>query len=362
MANQFQTGNATGAAAKVPPAVRNANFTKMTRQFWQSESAFAGVPGGTSSFDLTKVRLSSKTRLLVTADLKVTHASETTYVPNDFAPYSMIRNARVDINNGFSPFNLSGQELYMYNLIRPMAEQMQRQDSGRSKVVQGVKASPSGAVNKISFLADLPYALNDRDPMGLIITQNQATTVTVSIDFNMADKLGSGQPGFSYELSNIVVTPVNETFAIPPIEEAQPDTSIIKLVQSSRMPINGSGPQVMKLTTGYTYRKLIAFISDANGKGVPDDQLSGFLEIVLNQADTPYRLTATHLAKINHEQFGYPLPQGMFAFDFSYQGISNLGGTRDYMDTERLTEFWIKFNAPYAGNISVVYEQLSLLR
>lgn len=364
MANPMQGGQIQPQAVdKIPAAQRNANFSRMTRQFWQTEPAIAGAPNGSCSFDLTKVRLASKVRILVEADLTVSHASATDYVPNAFAPYSMIRNVRMDINNGFSPFILSGTELYMYNLVRPNAFQMERKNSGRSKVVQNVvAASGAGAVNKISFLADLPIALNDRDPMGMLITQNQATTVTVTVDFTDANSLGSGQTGYTMTLGNIVVTPMVESFAIPPVAEAFPDTSLIKLCQSTRQTIAGSGSQIVKLTTGYTYRKLMLFVADASGNGVPDANIPGFIELILNQADIPYRITPTQLAKINHEEFGFPLPTGMYAFDFSYQGISNLGGTRDYVDTERLTEFWLRLNANAAGSITVVFEQLSLLR
>lgn len=362
MAN-IQAGNVQAADVKnMSPAERNANFTRMTRQFWQSEPVVSAQPGTSATFDLTKVRLSSKIRVLVEAELTVTHASEKNYVPHPFAPYNLIRNIRVDINNGFSPFICSGADLYAYNLIRPDAYQLERKESGRYKVVQGSQASSAGAKNKISFLADLPFALNDRDPMGMIMTANQATTVSVTLDFADANALGTGQAGFAMSLSNIKVTPMVESFAIPPTPVAMPDTSIIKLVQSTKQSVNGAGQQVVKLTTGYTYRKLAFYITDSNGKGVKDEDLTGYIELILNQADTPYRLTASQLAKINHEQFGFPLPEGLFVLDFSYQGISGLGGTRDYIDTERLTEFWLRFNAPGAGNVQVVYEQLSLLR
>jgi hypothetical protein len=362
MAN-IQTGQLNPAdLAKIPAAERNANFVRMTRQFLQTESSIAGAVNGQISFDLTKVRLSAKVRVLVEATLTATHASATTYVPAAFAPYSMIRNVRVDLNNGFAPFTISGTELYMYNLMRPMAQQMQSQPSGRAKVVQGVTSSAGGTANVISFMADLPLALNDRDPMGMLITQNQATNVTVSIDFADGDALGSGQAGYTLTLSNIVVTPLVESFAIPPVPQAFPDVSMIKLVQSTKQSIPGSGSQIVKLTTGYTYRKLAIFIADANGVGVTDDSIPGQIELILNQADIPYRMRPAHIAKINHEQFGYVLPQGLYCFDFTYQGLANLGGTRDYVDTERLTEFWIRFNAPSAGSVTCVYEQLTLLR
>jgi hypothetical protein len=47
---------------------------------------------------------------------------------------------------------------------------------------------------------------------------------------------------------------------------------------------------------------------------------------------------------------------GYFAFDFSTQGIANLGGSRDYIDTEKLQEFWLKINFKnLTGNSNYVY-------
>lgn len=352
--------------SKLTPQERNQYFSQMTRQNWQitpMKTGSGATLGETVQFDVPKVRLTSRLRLLVTGTLKATHATNTTFAAHDFAPFNLIRRVNVDLNNGFSPFTISGAELYQYSLVRDNAIVMQRQESGRAKVVMGTKASAAGATNQISFLADLPLVLNDRDPVGLVVAQNQETTISVTVDFvDDAKVIASGGSGYTFDVTNLKVVPMVESFTIPPVPEAFPDISILKLVQASREAIASAGTFHVALPTGYTYRKLIFYITDENGVGVKDTDLTGNIEIVLNQADTPYRIAAEHLAKINHEQFGMPLPQGMYAWDFSYQGIANMGGSRDYFDTEKLTEFWIRFNAPFKGQITCVYELLSRLR
>lgn len=348
------------------PQQRNAYFAQMTRQKMQVSPMKTGsgaTLGETVQFDVPKINLLSKIRLLVTGKINAKHATATSFNPDPFAPFSLIRRVSVDLNNGFSPFVLSGEEVYMYNLIRHDAATMARSESGRGKVVMGTKASAGGADNVVSFMVDLPLTLNDRDPVGLVIAQNQETTITITVDFaNDANVISDKAAGFTFNLSNLKVEPMVESFTVPPIAEAFPDISVLKLVQASREAISGPGQHHVDLPTGYTYRKMIFYVTDDQGKGVEDTDLTGNLEIVLNQADVPYRITATHLAKINHEMFGTPLPKGMYAFDFSYQGISNMGGARDYFDTERLTEFWLRFNATTKGNIKVVYEVLSRLK
>lgn len=350
---------------KISSQERNAFFAQMTRQKWQASPMKTGSGaslGDTVQFDVPKINLLSRIRLLVTGNVKASHTSATTFTPAPFAPFNLIRRVSVDLNNGFSPFILSGEEVYMYNMIRDNAETMKRAESGRNKVVMGTKAAAGGANNAMSFMIDLPLSLNDRDPVGLVVSQNQETTITVTVDFATDAKILADNPtGFTFDATNLKVEPLVESFTIPPVAEAFPDISVLKLTQASRENINGAGSHYVSLPCGYTYRKMIFYITDENGKGVADSDLIGNIELVLNQADIPYRLSATHLAKINHEMFGMTLPQGMYAFDFSYQGISNLGGARDYFDTERLTEFWLRFNPSAKGQIRIVYETLSRL-
>lgn len=349
------------ANGKIDPEMRAAFFASSTRQNWQMLPAIAGDESATIQFTLPKVRLLSKVRLLVEAELTATHASSTPYTPGTFAPFAFLRRVQMDINNGFMPFNLSGRDLFFYNLVRGDAEVLKRKDSGRGKVVQGVTTSSSGVDNVVRFVADLPVALNDRDPIGLFLLQNEETVVTITVDFDTVAVLAPDASGFTFAVDNISVTPFVESFTIPPAKEAVPDLSILKLVHSKKEAIAGSGVHTMALPTGLTYRKLLLFIEDSNG-GVADSDITGNFELIMNQADIPYRIKPSLLAAINHEQFNFELPQGLYVFDFSYHGLSNYGGSRDWIDTERLTEFWFRFNAAGAGNITAIYEMLSKLK
>jgi hypothetical protein len=56
------------------------------------------------------------------------------------------------------------------------------------------------------------------------------------------------------------------------------------------------------------------------------------------------------------------LANGIYVFDFTYQGLEGYGGARDYIDTEKLTEFWLKFQAAETGKITYVRETLARLQ
>jgi hypothetical protein len=122
---------------------------------------------------------------------------------------------------------------------------------------------------------------------------------------------------------------------------------------------------IVKLSTGLTYRKFLIYIAkDSKFTPFEHEKLDKF-SLVLNQADTPYNISADYLAYENRISYGGKLPKGCYAFDFSNNGIANFGGSRDYIDTERLTEFWLKVNFKELEgtntNVYIIAEKLARL-
>lgn len=352
--------------SKVSPAQRASNFAQMTRSNWQMLPSVTGAENSTVQIQIPKVRLTSRIRLEVTATVTATHASSTTFTLQPLAPYNIFNRITVDMNNGFSPFSLSGRELYMYNLMRENDALQANSTTAANRGMTNIPnvSSSGGTANTTRFMMDLPLSLNDRDPVGLILTQNQETTVTVTLNFGTYLAMLATTSGFTIAPTSIVVTPFVESFSIPANPDAFPDLSVLKLVQSTRQTIAGAGQTIVKLPVGMTYRKLVILIEDNASipVGIADAAFSGNFDLVFNQADVPYSIKPSVLAAINTQQFNGVMPLGVYAFDFSYQGMANYGGARDYIDTEKLTEFWLRFNATAAGTVTCVYEMLSRLR
>lgn len=345
---------------KISPEIRARNFAAMTRQNWKTLSSIVAQPGQSVSFEVPKVRLTSKIRLLLKATLTVTHASLTTYKLANFAPWTLIKGLRVNINNGFAPYSISGIGLYLYNLMRMMADTLAI-GTGRSRIQQGNAASASGAANNVQLLVDIPLTLNDRDPFGLILTQNQETKVDVNLELGQASDLVITESGYTYSLSNITIIPMVESFTVPPVEQAIPDLSLLKLVHEVSYTLI-SGVNTIALPRGTTIRKIAVLVTDNTGAPISDSGITTDFELVLNQSDIPYNVNPVILAGINQEYYGVTLPNGVWVFDFSCQGIPNYGGFRDLIDTERLTEFWLRFGTATAGTARVVVEQIARLK
>jgi len=344
-------------------AERAENFARETRQHMQPITSKAATENSSIVFDLPKTRMLSKTYLMVEANVNVKHATQTTFVPAEYAPYTLLRRVRFEANNGFAPITLSGKELFMYSLANMDARVLDVDNAENSRAinVMPLKASTAGTVNKIKFLIKLPNSLNDRDAVGLIVLQNPESVAQIEVEMNDGKSLFKDATGYTITVDNITVTPLVETFSIPLNPNARPDISVLKLIGSTSFPQVGAGEIVCKLQTGIMYRKLIFSVEDANG-GVADDFLTSDIEVVFNQADTPYRINPKILAGINHEQFKRPLPKGLYMLDLTaFQGMANFGGSRDYIDSSKLTEFWLRFKVAGACTVRVVHEQLSKL-
>lgn len=359
MAQQTQQIQPTNS--KLSAQQRAALFAQMTRQMKQMlPSQKVDAEMQTVQFTLPKSRLLSKIWLEVDAiaTLKSSNAS----IPKSvFSPYEILRRVSVDLNNGFSPFVVSGRDLLHYNLIRINPDVLFPQSNSRGLVYVENEASAGGKDAKIKFQVELPITLNDRDPVGLILLQNPETQVTLTVDIDKLEKAYAPTTGDEVVFKSMTITPMIETFSVPPVQDAFPDITVLKLVHGKRESFN-AGQNVIKLTTGTIYRKLVLFFEDENGAALENTDFSGNIEIIFNQADIPYSIKPSVLSGENHSQLGYALPSGLYVFDFSFQGSPNYGGSRDYIDTERLTEFWIRFNASKAGIVTAVSETLTRLR
>lgn len=340
------------AQTKLNPAQRAALFAQSTRQYKQELPSMTFKEGETVSISLPKTRFLSKISLKVKGSFKATHASKTSFTKANFDKYKLLRQIRMSINNGFNPYQIGGVELALYNKMnnfQPLGADNFSLDT------LGNTVSSGGTVNKVAYTLDLPMTLNDRDPVGLIMLQNEQTVVTLSVDCgNIKDMMTDTDITIS-DIS-ITVTPVIETFSIPMIPDAVPDYSVIKLVNEQIENVVGAGDMIVKLPVGLTYRKIMVFIATDTGFTPVDHTKLGNFQLVFNQADTPYNVSADHVAYENRKAYGGQLPAGAYAFDFSSQGVANLGGGRDYIDTERLTEFWLKINfKEISGSSNYVY-------
>lgn len=355
------------AEKQLSPQERAMLFSQGTRQTFQTLGAIHVTGENTrNTFTLPKSRLLSKIWIEVEAEYII--KSDMSILNNKFSPLEILRRVEVNLNNGFSPFILSGRDLHLYtmNRMNPVTFGSFNSYYNDKKVnyVENKKTDDVNKPNKMRFMCMLPLTLNDRDAVGLVLLQNEETVVNVNIDVGqMKDAFILSSTSDEVIFKSLVITPMLETYTIPPSPLAFPDLSVLKIVQSKEETFTANTAQTVKLNTGTIYRKMVLYFEDENGRPIKETDFIGNMELVFNTADVPFSIKPSILAAKNaietysNEKF----EDGVFMFDFSYQGLPNLGGSRDYIDTERLTEFWLRFTCNKVGKVTVISETLSRL-
>lgn len=337
---------------------RMAYFNQSTRQNIHTLPSMTGGATENLQINLPKARLLSKIFMKVDATVNMKHASNTSVVVN---PHKLLRRISLDLNNGFSPYTVSGYQLHLLNLMSVRAESME--SMSQSERTFTVNNTTNGSKNEVSLFYELPVCMNERDtPQGLILLQNSETNVTLSVDTANGLELVEGKTGYTVNIESIKVSCCTETFSLPAVQEAFPDLSILKLTNGVNHQFMGNGVNQIKLSTGTIYRKLIFIFTDEDGNPLEDSDFTSNLELVFNQADINYSIPFDMLRKINTMGLNHEMPKGVYYLDFSSQGFSNFGGTRDLIDTELLTEFTVQFGTSKMGKVSIVSECIARVK
>lgn len=368
MANSVNSLGTTSQAGSgkqtLTPAQRAVLFAQATRQNYQAmPTQSVNAENTTIQFNLPKVRLLSRILLHVEATATLTSTAATIQT-SAYSPYNILRRISLDLNNGFSPLVLGGADLSLYSRLRQNQNVFDISTNGKANTYVENIAAAGGHDCAIRFTLPLETTLNQRDQTGYILLQNDESVVTLTIDvstLSQAYVLNAGN-GDTVTFKNMKITPTLETYSIPNVPQAFPDLSVLKLVSSKSDIFQGGSTSIIKLPVGTIYRKLILKFTDNNGVALTDQSFTGTIDFVFNQADTPYTFNPQTLSALNHMEYGEPLPSGVYTLDLSDQGIPNYGGSMNYIDTEKLTEFWIRFNANVAGTITVISENLARLQ
>lgn len=351
-------------AEKITAQQRAQLFGASTRQHFQM-LGMQEVNGGaqTVSFRVPKARIMQGVKLWVEGKINLTHASGNAYQVKELDVYKCIRRLSIDFNNGFMPVVCSGEEMALVNMLYPNPETVKANNNGKTLANSAASwtASAGGTDNDFSFMLDVPLTINYRDPVGLVLAQNAETNIDITIDIaNAVAMLGAGAAGYTADFTSLKITPMISSFSVPSDTRAFPDMSVLKIVDSRNEQFV-SGQSYIKLPVGMIYRKLIFKFENSDGTPMSSDDITSNIELVLNTADVPYSVSPKMLRAINTMQAGIAYPDGCYYFSFDFQGVNGYGGSRDYIDAERITEFAVRFNTSKAGKLTIISEKLSRL-
>ena len=319
------------------------SFIQATRQNIAELPTQTYAAGSTKySFVLPKVGLLSRLFLTIAGTMTTT-AGTGSVALSQFTGYNLIKRIRVLANSGSSIYDVSGYGTYVIN--RLSARQSVLTDSLFDATTDAlVYAAPvAEGANTWKLGLEIPIALNDRDPVGLVMLQNNQTQIVVEIELNAAYSTNSeyapvlvtGNATAAFSAGTIGLS--MEYFTVPRDKNDLPAINVIHQYTEESLAISSAGVQNISLLRGNTYVQLIHYAVLA---GTLNSAAIERLRILYNQSEVPYNVNNQVQMLLQRKRYGSDLPLGTFVHDwYMSNGMPNLGNSRDFINSSSVTEF-----------------------
>lgn len=287
-----------------------------------------------------------KTGLLAGFWVAITGAvSGTLSAPNAFGFSSIIRRIKVIANAGIDLINISGPS-YFYLLANFMEDYKDPvpNTSGRTAVT----------ATSFDLSVFLPISYNSRDPLGLVMLQNEQTQLLLSIEFETDSVVATGAT------VTATVQPYAEIFTVPVDPKEWPAlTTLHQIVEDSRV-ISGAGDYAYVWPRGNTYVQVLHGTGYAAAGGA--DNFSS-AKLTLNQSEviegplTPVGFNMEYM-----RSHGRARLLGTTSWDMSgSSGLGMFGSVRDLLYSQLITDIESIYTFTGATTLYTVRRQLVAL-
>lgn len=319
-------------------------FGKNTRQNFRNMNTFTYATGGRETQPIPRTGYLARIHWHFDGTLTVTLGGGTAAV-DALGPWNALNRVRLQANSGTDVYNTSGYGAYLQEIAFAEGVNAQPDDSGLptdpSYSGNVFQAAASSGANTWDFGATIPVALNDMSELGLIMLQNEVTSVAVALEYASAiySTTALQAPvlvtGAATATLTGTVTPMVETFMVPVEPAARPDIGWIHQILEAKQSVGATGDNAINLIRENLYvGVLLYFIANNALNTTAIDRL----RLVLNQSDTPYDFYLTQLLQLQRRRYHRDLPLGTFFLDLFYQGIPGLGDERDILNGKATSE------------------------
>lgn len=296
--------------------------------------------GGTSSMNLPKTGLLSRIYLAIRGSVSGTLTS-----PNALGFASIISRVRMTLNSGVDMFNVSGAG-YHYLL---------RNTLGSEYIDIAGQSNATSAVTAAAFNLDVvvPVAINLRDPLGLIMLQNEQTLVTLAVDWLADASVATGAT------VTATVTPYVELFTVPVDPQDYPPLNVVQQILEDQQTVSGAGDFAYNWPRGNTYLQVL------HGFGIGAAGADNFSKVAVrvNQSDYLQNTDIPYLDMEYREFRGRIRPAGGIFVDLlASSGLGNFGLTRDVFNSALVTDLASVITATAGGTLFNVRRQLVVLQ
>lgn len=311
------------------------SFQNATRQNLLPAGSIAYSSGAVAPpLNLDKTALLGRLFMFVAGTLTLTHATVNPIVMKADAPWSLIKRIKVKANSGTILLDTTGYGLFVRNLVKYRNTQIDVDSAGRDFFQFDKVASSGGTANNFNFGMEIPISLNDRDPVGLLLLQNQETLISIEVEWDTEQAMITT----SSTTASLSATAyfMREIFSVPRKEEDYPDLSFVHQILEDKQPIIATGENAYIFQRGNIYTRAIMVVT-LNGAFAADADIVK-LKIKYNESEVPYELRADQFRWFQYVRYGRALPLGVYVFDWSMQQIPDLGSARDFINSARVSE------------------------
>lgn len=293
--------------------------------------------GGTTEIQLPKTGLLSKIYGHVSVTVTGTVGNVSALGASAF-----LRRIRLIANSGLDLFNVSGPG-FSYLLTETLGSEYfiaQGQNQGRT------------AITATTFILPfvIPLSINDRDPLGMVMLQNEQTTLTLAIDWAADSSVMDG--GATYTGTCI---PYLELFTVPVDPADWPPLTIAHQILEDQQAVSAAGQFVYNWPRGNTYLQVLHGL----GIGVSGSDLFTLFQVRVNQSDYLQSTAVTYLDQEHRWLRGRARPSGGIYVDLmGTTGLGNFGSTRDLFNSALVTDLASVITASNSGTLYSVRRQL----
>lgn len=269
--------------------------------------------------------------------------------PNALGFASVERRLRLTANSGVDLINISGAG-YHYLLSECLESeyfQAQGQDNGRT------------AVSATTFTLDmvLPIMINQRDPIGLLLLQNEQSILTLSMDVEAPTTLATGAT-----YGTLTAIPYLQLFTVPPDPRSWPRLDLVHSIIEEQQSITGTGDQTYNLPRGNVYLQLLQGLGIA---ATGTDSWSTTQGTVVykwrvNQSDYIVQSSTDYMDMLHRYYRGRARPLGgIYVIDqLASSGLGCYGQARDLFNSALVTDCATVLTNTGTGTMYILRRQL----
>jgi hypothetical protein len=261
--------------------------------------------------------------------------------PNPLGKACIVRRVRLLANAGLNLIDISGPE-YHY-LLRDYID-----GYADPAVSSDARSAVAAAAFDVSMY--LPVAYNSRDPLGLVLLQNEQTQLILQVEFEADATVDPAA------VVTATVQPFIELFTVPPKAEDMPPLNTAHTIIGDERVVAGAGDYEYKWPRGNTYVQVL------HGLGMAVAGADGFsaARYVINQSDLIEGIyTPNELDLAFEKSHGRTRLPGTVAFDFAgTSGLGMFGSARDLVYSQMVTDISSIITATGAGTLYTVRRQL----